>query len=157
MEGPAQCVGSANVRVGFHGGGSGGCRGGGGGGGCGSEWGAAAVAADTGSEMVRGQACDVGRPTLPPALHHNLKRRIIERFKKIFFSQQSNPCNLKSEIKKLSQGSPEPIEHQITIYCIIHQVNTACPQITQQTVIEEVLEESGYHSYPWGTKNHPAK
>ncbi|XP_032313929.1 serine/threonine-protein kinase Nek10-like isoform X5 [Camelus ferus] len=102
---------------------------------------------------------------LPPALHHNLKRRIIERFKKIFFSQQSNPCNLKSEIKKLSQGSPEPIEHQITIYCIIHQVNTACPQITQQTVIEEVLEESGYynftsnryHSYPWGTKNHPAK
>ncbi|PNJ74993.1 NEK10 isoform 5 [Pongo abelii] len=47
---------------------------------------------------------------LPPALHHNLKRRVIERFKKSLFSQQSNPCNLKSEIKKLSQGSPEPIE-----------------------------------------------
>uniref|UniRef100_A0A8C3WXG6 Protein kinase domain-containing protein n=1 Tax=Catagonus wagneri TaxID=51154 RepID=A0A8C3WXG6_9CETA len=47
---------------------------------------------------------------LPPALHHNLKRRVVERFKKSLFSQQSNPCNLKSEIKKLSQGSPEPIE-----------------------------------------------
>ncbi|KAB0378441.1 hypothetical protein FD755_010019 [Muntiacus reevesi] len=52
---------------------------------------------------------------LPPALHHNLKRRIIERFKKSLFSQQSNPCNLKSEIKK--------------------------------TVIEEVLEESGYYNF----------
>jgi hypothetical protein len=38
---------------------------------------------------------------LPPALHHNLKRRVIERFKKSLFSQQSNPCNLKSEIKKV--------------------------------------------------------
>nr|XP_036864600.1 serine/threonine-protein kinase Nek10 [Manis javanica] len=37
---------------------------------------------------------------LPPALHHNLKRRVIERFKKSLFSQQSNPCHLKSEIKK---------------------------------------------------------
>ncbi|KAM5234032.1 serine/threonine-protein kinase Nek10 isoform 10-T17 [Hipposideros larvatus] len=37
---------------------------------------------------------------LPPALHHNLKRRVIERFKKSLFSLQSNPCNLKSEIKK---------------------------------------------------------
>ncbi|EGV92265.1 Serine/threonine-protein kinase Nek10 [Cricetulus griseus] len=52
---------------------------------------------------------------LPPALHHDLKRRVIERFKKSLFSQQSNPCNLKSEIKK--------------------------------TVIEEVLEESGYYNF----------
>uniref|UniRef100_A0A8D0FR35 Protein kinase domain-containing protein n=1 Tax=Strix occidentalis caurina TaxID=311401 RepID=A0A8D0FR35_STROC len=47
---------------------------------------------------------------LPPALQCNLKRRIIERFKKSLFSQQSNPCNLKSEMKKLLQGSPELIE-----------------------------------------------
>uniref|UniRef100_A0A663EXS5 Serine/threonine-protein kinase Nek10 n=1 Tax=Aquila chrysaetos chrysaetos TaxID=223781 RepID=A0A663EXS5_AQUCH len=38
---------------------------------------------------------------LPPALQCNLKRRIIERFKKSLFSQQSNPCNLKSEMKKV--------------------------------------------------------
>ncbi|XP_072796992.1 serine/threonine-protein kinase Nek10 isoform X1 [Vicugna pacos] len=122
---------------------------------------------------------------LPPALHHNLKRRIIERFKKNLFSQQSNPCNLKSEIKKLSQGSPEPIEPSFFTadYHLLHHSSrehslspnnsTGLPTsfdleegITyeqMQTVIEEVLEESGYynftsnryHSYPWGTKNHP--
>ncbi|XP_049726711.1 serine/threonine-protein kinase Nek10 isoform X3 [Elephas maximus indicus] len=124
---------------------------------------------------------------LPPALHHNLKRRIIERFKKSLFSQQSNPCNLKSEIKKLSQGSPEPIEPNFfTADChLLHHssggnglslndptgLSTSLDMeegITyeqMQTVIEEVLEESGYynftsnryHSYPWGTKNHPGK
>ncbi|XP_054585824.1 serine/threonine-protein kinase Nek10 isoform X9 [Eptesicus fuscus] len=124
---------------------------------------------------------------LPPALHHNLKRRVIERFKKSLFSQQSNPCNLKSEIKKLSQGSPEPIEPSFFMadYHLLHHsaggnslspnepagLPTSCDLeegITyeqMQTVIEEVLEESGYynftsnryHSYPWGTKNHPTK
>uniref|UniRef100_A0A2K6F6N5 NIMA related kinase 10 n=1 Tax=Propithecus coquereli TaxID=379532 RepID=A0A2K6F6N5_PROCO len=124
---------------------------------------------------------------LPPALHHNLKRRVIERFKKSLFSQQSNPCNLKSEIKKLSQGSPEPIEPNFFTadYHLLHHSsggNNLFPNdlsglptsfdleegITyeqMQTVIEEVLEESGYynftsnryHSYPWGTKNHPTK
>ncbi|CAK6435702.1 unnamed protein product [Pipistrellus nathusii] len=124
---------------------------------------------------------------LPPALHHNLKRRVIERFKKSLFSQQSNPCNLKSEIKKLSQGSPEPIEPNFFTadYHLLHHsaggnslspnepsgLPTSCDLeegITyeqMQTVIEEVLEESGYynfssnryHSYPWGTKNHPTK
>jgi len=124
---------------------------------------------------------------LPPALHHNLKRRVIERFKKSLFSQQSNPCNLKSEIKKLSQGSPEPIEPNFftaDYHSLRHSSagNSLSPDdltglhtssdleegITyeqMQTVIEEVLEESGYynftsnryHSYPWGTKNHPTK
>ncbi|XP_036926610.1 serine/threonine-protein kinase Nek10 isoform X4 [Sturnira hondurensis] len=124
---------------------------------------------------------------LPPALHHNLKRRVIERFKKSLFSQQSNPCNLKSEIKKLSQGSPEPIEPSFFTadYHLLHHStdgHTLSPNdpaglptgfeleegITyeqMQTVIEEVLEESGYynftsnryHSYPWGTKTYPTK
>ncbi|XP_029099769.1 serine/threonine-protein kinase Nek10 [Monodon monoceros] len=124
---------------------------------------------------------------LPPALYHNLKRRVIERFKKSLFSQQSNPCNLKSEIKKLSQGSPEPIEPNFFTadYHLLHHSSgrnslspnnpTGLPSsfdleqgITyeqMQIVIEEVLEESGYynftsnryHSYPWGTKNHPTK
>ncbi|XP_066861970.1 serine/threonine-protein kinase Nek10 isoform X3 [Kogia breviceps] len=124
---------------------------------------------------------------LPPSLHHNLKRRVIERFKKSLFSQQSNPCNLKSEIKKLSQGSPEPIEPNFFTadYHLLHHASgrnslslnnpTGLPSsfdleqgITyeqMQIVIEEVLEESGYynftsnryHSYPWGTKNRPTK
>ncbi|XP_058585671.1 serine/threonine-protein kinase Nek10 isoform X4 [Neofelis nebulosa] len=124
---------------------------------------------------------------LPPALHHNLKRRVIERFKKSLFSQQSNPCNLKSEIKKLSQGSPEPIEPNFftvdyhllrhsssgnslspddpTGLCTSFDLEEGITYEQMQTVIEEVLEESGYynfksnryHSYPWGTKNHPTK
>ncbi|XP_072796937.1 serine/threonine-protein kinase Nek10-like [Vicugna pacos] len=122
---------------------------------------------------------------LPPGLHHNLKRRVIERFKKNLFSQQSNSCNLKSEIKKLSQGSPEPIEPNFFTadYHLLHHSSsenilspnnsTGLPPsfdleegITyaqMQSVIEEVLEDSGYynfisnryHSYPWGTKSHP--
>uniref|UniRef100_A0A8C5L3Y4 Serine/threonine-protein kinase Nek10 n=1 Tax=Jaculus jaculus TaxID=51337 RepID=A0A8C5L3Y4_JACJA len=108
---------------------------------------------------------------LPPALHHDLKRRVIERFKKSLFSQQSNPCNLKSEIKKLSQGSPEPIEPNFFMadcHLLHHPLggNSWSPSdptgkapptsldleegITyeqMQTVIEEVLEESGYYNF----------
>ncbi|CAI9580881.1 unnamed protein product, partial [Staurois parvus] len=42
---------------------------------------------------------------LPPALHDNLKRRVVERYKKSLFSLQSNPCNLKAEMQKVLQGS----------------------------------------------------
>uniref|UniRef100_A0A8C9QKJ9 NIMA related kinase 10 n=1 Tax=Spermophilus dauricus TaxID=99837 RepID=A0A8C9QKJ9_SPEDA len=106
---------------------------------------------------------------LPPALHHNLKRRVIERFKKSLFSQQSNPCNLKSEIKKLSQGSPEPIEPNFfaaDYHLLRHSLGgnslssndlTGPPTSSDleegityeqmQSVIEEVLEESGYYNF----------
>ncbi|KAM7176727.1 serine/threonine-protein kinase Nek10 isoform 8-T8 [Macrochelys suwanniensis] len=124
---------------------------------------------------------------LPPALHCNLKRRVIERFKKSLFSQQSNPCNLKLEVKKLLQGSPELIEPNFFIadcHLLLHSSggNILAPDNRTsfpgsfdmeegmtyeqlQSVIEEVLEESGYynftsnryHYYPWGTKNHPTK
>uniref|UniRef100_A0A7M4E884 Serine/threonine-protein kinase Nek10 n=1 Tax=Crocodylus porosus TaxID=8502 RepID=A0A7M4E884_CROPO len=106
---------------------------------------------------------------LPPALHCNLKRRVIERFKKSLFSQQSNPCNLKSEIKKLLQGSPELIEPSFfTADChlLLHSpggnilasddrkgfpgtfdMTEGMTYEQMQTVIEEVLEESGYYSF----------
>ncbi|XP_053119311.1 serine/threonine-protein kinase Nek10 [Hemicordylus capensis] len=124
---------------------------------------------------------------LPPTLHCNLKRRVIERFKKSLFSQQSNPCNLKSEINKLLQGSPELIEPNLfTADChLLHHssggnmlvpddrpglpstfdMDEGMTYEQMQTVIEEVLEECGYYNftsnryqyYPWGTKNHPAR
>ncbi|XP_034985995.2 serine/threonine-protein kinase Nek10 isoform X1 [Zootoca vivipara] len=124
---------------------------------------------------------------LPPTLHCNLKRRVIERFKKSLFSQQSNPCNLKSEIKKLLQGSPELIEPNfLTADCqlLLHSsggstlvlddrpglpstfdVDEGVTYEQMQTVIEEVLEECGYYNftsnryqyYPWGTRTHPAR
>ncbi|KAK2489420.1 hypothetical protein MC885_017198, partial [Smutsia gigantea] len=106
---------------------------------------------------------------LPPALHHNLKRRVIERFKKSLFSQQSNPCNLKSEIKKLSQGCPEPIEPNFfTADCHLLRHSSGGNSLSpsdptglptsldleegityeqMQTVIEDVLEESGYYNF----------
>ncbi|KAM4790818.1 LOW QUALITY PROTEIN: serine/threonine-protein kinase Nek10 [Cyanocitta cristata] len=104
---------------------------------------------------------------LPPALQCNLKRRIIE-IKKSLFSQQSNPCNLKSEIKKLLQGSPELIEPNIFTadWHGIHLSsggNMLLPDdrkgilgtsgmaegMTHQQLqtIEEVLVESGYYSF----------
>uniref|UniRef100_A0A8C4WG87 NIMA related kinase 10 n=1 Tax=Gopherus evgoodei TaxID=1825980 RepID=A0A8C4WG87_9SAUR len=106
---------------------------------------------------------------LPPALHCNLKRRVIERFKKSLFSQQSNPCNLKLEVKKLLQGSPELIEpnffaadcrlllHSSGGNILASDDRTGFPGSfdmeegmtyeQMQSVIEEVLEESGYYNF----------
>ncbi|XP_051466049.1 serine/threonine-protein kinase Nek10 [Apus apus] len=104
---------------------------------------------------------------LPPALQSNLKRRIVERFKKSLFSQQSNPCNLKLEMKKLLQGSPELIEPNLFTadwHAVLSSggnillpderkgtvgVSGVAEGMTYeqlQTLIEEVLEESGYYS-----------
>ncbi|XP_055516439.1 serine/threonine-protein kinase Nek10 isoform X1 [Leucoraja erinacea] len=104
---------------------------------------------------------------LPPTLHHNFRKSVIERFKKSLFSPQSNPCNLKAELKKLLQGSPELIElNFVTADCnLMRQTsreNAAFPGdravnvysyeyeegITyeqMQMMIEEVLIESGYY------------
>ncbi|OXB77746.1 UNVERIFIED_CONTAM: hypothetical protein H355_013134 [Colinus virginianus] len=106
---------------------------------------------------------------LPPALQCNLKRRIIERFKKSLFSQQSNPCNLKSEMKKLLQGSPELIDTNFFtadwhMVLLSSAGNVLVPEDRKgivgtsdiaggmtyeqlQTLIEEVLEESGYYNF----------
>ncbi|KAI1886135.1 hypothetical protein AGOR_G00210890 [Albula goreensis] len=104
---------------------------------------------------------------LPPALQHNFKRRAIERFKKSLFHYRSSPYNLKVELKKLLQGSPELIEpvssstdwwslvqsfggkpiateDQGNISSMNHQDGVTYEQM--QTMIEEVLEENGYYS-----------
>ncbi|XP_042673096.1 serine/threonine-protein kinase Nek10 [Centrocercus urophasianus] len=122
---------------------------------------------------------------LPPALQCNLKRRVIERFKKSLFSQQSNPCNLKSEMKKLLQGSPELIDTNFFtadwhMVLLSSSCNTLVPEDRKgiagtseiaegmtyeqlQTLIEEVLEESGYYNFSpnryfyYPIKNYPAK
>ncbi|XP_073534116.1 serine/threonine-protein kinase Nek10 isoform X3 [Phyllobates terribilis] len=117
---------------------------------------------------------------LPPALHDNLKRRVVERYKKSLFSLQSNPCNLKAEIQKVVQGSPEIIEffaddchgllqsYGMSLISEDRTGNTGAFEfdggITYeqlQTMIEEVLEDSGYYnltsdryySFPVGVKN----
>ncbi|KAM4581541.1 serine/threonine-protein kinase Nek10 isoform 1-T1 [Odontesthes bonariensis] len=47
---------------------------------------------------------------LPPAPHYNIKRCLIERFKKSLFHLGSDPYNLKVELSKLLQASPELME-----------------------------------------------
>ncbi|KAJ8415933.1 hypothetical protein AAFF_G00404900 [Aldrovandia affinis] len=104
---------------------------------------------------------------LPPTLQHNFKRRAVERFKKSLFHCRSSPYNLKVELKKLLQGSPESIDpgssntdwwslvqsfggkplatdDQGNISCMNHQEGVTYEQM--QTMIEEVLEENGYYS-----------
>ncbi|OCT75877.1 serine/threonine-protein kinase Nek10 [Xenopus laevis] len=113
---------------------------------------------------------------LPPALHGDLKRRIIERYKKSLFNLQSNPCSLKAEIKKVLQGSPDIIEPSFfTADChgLLQSLGekSGNPKSFEfeggltyeqmQTIIEDVLEDSGYYSvnsnryysYPWGVRN----
>uniref|UniRef100_A0A8C5Q375 Serine/threonine-protein kinase Nek10 n=1 Tax=Leptobrachium leishanense TaxID=445787 RepID=A0A8C5Q375_9ANUR len=102
---------------------------------------------------------------LPPALHDNVKRRVIERYKKSLFSLKSNPCNLKAEINKVLQGSPEIIEFfTADMHGLLQSMGGNLP-ITDdrtgnpsafeldegityeqlQTMIEDVLEDSGYY------------
>ncbi|KAM7071266.1 LOW QUALITY PROTEIN: serine/threonine-protein kinase Nek10 [Acridotheres tristis] len=104
---------------------------------------------------------------LPPALRCNLKKRIVDRFKKSLFSQQSNP-KLK-EIKKLLPDSPGFIEPSIFTadWHRVHLISGGNTLLLDdrkgslgtsgmaegmtneqlQTLIEEVLEESGYYSF----------
>ncbi|KAM9308162.1 serine/threonine-protein kinase Nek10 [Gastrophryne carolinensis] len=100
---------------------------------------------------------------LPPALHDNVKRRVVERYKRSLFSLQSNPCNLKSEIQKVLHGSPElieiftddclgPLQSYGKLVADNKTGNTSTfvfdDGITYeqlQTIIEDILEDSGYY------------
>ncbi|XP_028280369.1 serine/threonine-protein kinase Nek10 [Parambassis ranga] len=100
---------------------------------------------------------------LPPAPHHSIKRRLVERFKKSLFHFGSNPYNLKVELSKLLQASPELMELSLTgsdWWPLAHHF-TGEPCTTDSTVdgnlkdgvtyqqmqgiIEELLEESSYY------------
>lgn len=50
---------------------------------------------------------------MPPALVHNPRRTIIEKFKRALFSPSTNSANLKAELKKLASGSPDLIDINI--------------------------------------------
>nr|XP_015805285.2 serine/threonine-protein kinase Nek10 [Nothobranchius furzeri] len=47
---------------------------------------------------------------LPPSSHRNIRRRLVERFKKSLFQLGSDSSNLKLELSKLLQLSPELME-----------------------------------------------
>eukprot|EP00064_Thunnus_orientalis_P012236 superscaffoldBa00001854_g12270 len=107
---------------------------------------------------------------LPPAPHHNIKRRVIERFKKSLFHYGSDPHNLKVELSKLFQASPELMELGSTSsdwWSVVHHF-TGDPHAADNSgdgnlkdgvtyeqmqvsfsekvgIIEELLEENSYY------------
>ncbi|XP_038566526.1 serine/threonine-protein kinase Nek10 [Micropterus salmoides] len=100
---------------------------------------------------------------LPPTPHHNIKRRIIERFKKSLFRYGSDPYNLKVELSKLLQASPELMElgsASSDRWPLVHHF-TGDPHAADSTgdsslkdgvtyqqmqgIIEELLEENSYY------------
>ena len=52
---------------------------------------------------------------LPPTLSLNMRRRVIEQFKRSLFAQQTNGFNLKNELKKLISGSREMLDLQLSV------------------------------------------
>ncbi|XP_029958129.1 serine/threonine-protein kinase Nek10 [Salarias fasciatus] len=103
---------------------------------------------------------------LPPDPHHNVKRRLVERFKKSLFHFGSDPCNLKVELSKLLQASPELMElsSSSSDWWLLVQNLTGDPHTADSTVdgnlsdgvtyqqmqaiIEELLQESNYYRGP---------
>ncbi|KAM9353556.1 serine/threonine-protein kinase Nek10 [Symphorus nematophorus] len=100
---------------------------------------------------------------LPPTPHNNIKRRVIERFKKSLFHSGSDPYNLKVELSKLLQASPEMMELGSTSsdwFPLVHHF-TGDPHTPDSTgdenlkdgvtyqqmqgLIDELLEENSYY------------
>lgn len=104
---------------------------------------------------------------LPPTLSPNPQRRVVEQFKRALFSPQSSSLvNLKSEVKKVIEGSREVIDLKFGFgdpLVLHHQQDTADKLVSgvnlesadaqeigityemMQTTIENVLMESGYY------------
>ncbi|XP_019958985.2 serine/threonine-protein kinase Nek10 isoform X1 [Paralichthys olivaceus] len=103
---------------------------------------------------------------LPPAPHHNIRRRLIERFKKSLFHYGSDPYNLKVELSKLLQASTELMELGSTSsdwWPLVHHctgdpvtadsagdgnLKEGVTYQQMQGIIEELLEDSSYYEAP---------
>uniref|UniRef100_A0A3B5AEZ1 NIMA-related kinase 10 n=1 Tax=Stegastes partitus TaxID=144197 RepID=A0A3B5AEZ1_9TELE len=69
---------------------------------------------------------------LPPAPHHDTRRRLVERFKKSLFHSGSDPCSLKF-ISLLDDSEYLPV------------VSGVCSNVRFQGIIEEFLQDSSYY------------
>ncbi|CAJ1062953.1 serine/threonine-protein kinase Nek10 [Xyrichtys novacula] len=103
---------------------------------------------------------------LPPSSHHNIKRRLIERFKKSLFLCGSDPYSLKVELSKLLQASPDLMELGSTssdwwplvqhfsenLHTDDHtgdgNLKDGVTYQQMQAIIEELLEENRYYEAP---------
>ncbi|KAK5862104.1 hypothetical protein PBY51_017534 [Eleginops maclovinus] len=100
---------------------------------------------------------------LPPAPYHNIKRRVIERFKKSLFHIGSDPYNLKVQLSKLLKASPELMELGSATsdwWPLLHHfsgepyaadstddgnLKDGVTYQQMQGIIEELLEENSYY------------
>ncbi|XP_074540311.1 serine/threonine-protein kinase Nek10 [Halichoeres trimaculatus] len=100
---------------------------------------------------------------LPPSPNNNIKRRLIERFKKSLFNNGSDPYSLKVELSKLLQASPELMEFgsiSSDWWRLAQHVSENAYTVTStvdgnlkegvtyqqmQAIIEELLEENSYY------------
>ncbi|XP_077978280.1 serine/threonine-protein kinase Nek10-like [Glandiceps talaboti] len=106
---------------------------------------------------------------LPPTLAQNPRRRVIERFKRALFAQQSSSFNLKTELKKLMIGSRELIDLNFgsgdTTNLLKHgnleeektgidssDCDVGITYEQMQSIIESVLTDSGYYDMTTSTR-----
>ncbi|CAN9514387.1 unnamed protein product [Ophioblennius macclurei] len=98
---------------------------------------------------------------LPPDPHRNVKRRLVEKFKKSLFHAGSDPCDLKVELSKLLQASPELMELSSTGWLVQHfteEPGAAGGTLTveenlkdgvtyqqMQAMVEELLQDNDYY------------
>ncbi|XP_077382191.1 serine/threonine-protein kinase Nek10 isoform X2 [Festucalex cinctus] len=97
---------------------------------------------------------------LPPTPRYNVKRRLVERFKKSLFQSGSDPHNLKTELGKLVQASCDlmefgssspdwwPVVLPLTGDADEDSGDSLRDGVTyeqMQAVVEELLDESGYY------------
>ncbi|XP_037532447.1 serine/threonine-protein kinase Nek10 [Nematolebias whitei] len=99
---------------------------------------------------------------LPPASHQNFRRRLVDRFKKSLFQLGSDSYELKLELSKLLQASPELMELNSTgsdwwprgqNSTGVHAADTSAAEnlregVTYQQmqgIIEELLQENNYY------------
>ncbi|XP_047455571.1 serine/threonine-protein kinase Nek10 isoform X2 [Mugil cephalus] len=101
---------------------------------------------------------------LPPVPHHDVKRRLIDRFKKSLFHFGSDPYDLKVELSKLLLASSElmefssatsdrwPLVHHFTgdlhssDSTVDGNLKDGVTYVQMQAIIEELLEENSYYS-----------
>ncbi|CAG5124973.1 unnamed protein product [Candidula unifasciata] len=108
---------------------------------------------------------------LPPTLSPNPNRRIVEQYKRALFATGSNGMNLKSEMRKLIQGSQDIIDMNLgspeyikrsslgseldspldpdkpaTLFYDPDYKDVGITYEYLQTILEALLEESGYYT-----------
>ncbi|KAG2465022.1 NEK10 kinase, partial [Polypterus senegalus] len=72
---------------------------------------------------------------LPPALHQDFRRRAIERYKKLLFCPQSNPYQLKVEMKKCEADAPNSASDRECVHSLRSPLRSAAVMMVMVVVV----------------------